>query len=222
MTREEFEKMVNGYRESGESVQGYDLLYPQQREILKGAAEGGDLGVLFNTFYYCGHYDERFFVSKNGLKARIFLHSDGLATLNRYSFTGGTLHTAYLGSELFSCEETARRAIAEKYTGDYAMTETDYNGFIAAFRNDNKAPAIDRKMAKAIRMVMGYNSDLRVKLYGFNKEIYNFIWENRYGILGVSVAIRMTESFIKEPHEYEWTEAVMREAVNMVVYGDIR
>ena len=51
-------------------------------------------------------------------------------------------------------------------------------------KRDTKKP-LTREEIKAIRIVMGFNRDLRKKLNGVKIEfIYNFIKENRAGILG--------------------------------------
>lgn len=76
---------------------------------------------------------------------------------------------------------------------------------------------IDKQTIKAIRIVKGFNPDLRVKLKCVNEDsLYFWIIENRFGILG-------TDFFTAEPTfgtpEYDEFSAQISSVVSQVVCG---
>lgn len=72
-----------------------------------------------------------------------------------------------------------------------------------------------KEMIKAIRMVNGFKTDLRVNLKGISKTaLYNWIDENYYGIFGTE--------FLKpswDSNEWKFYEKKIWSAVNQVISG---
>lgn len=77
-----------------------------------------------------------------------------------------------------------------------------------------------KDMIKAVRLVRGLNPDLRVKLTTINRSaLYDWIEENRYGILGVD---HPSEALIKpDGASQEWKayERMIWKAVDAVIFG---
>lgn len=72
-----------------------------------------------------------------------------------------------------------------------------------------------KEMIRAIRMVNGFNSDLRVRLNGINRSaLYDWIDDNRYGIFGCSVHKPSATS-----DEWDKYEKMIWRAVNQVISG---
>ena len=71
-----------------------------------------------------------------------------------------------------------------------------------------------KEMIKAIRLVNGFNPDLRVKLDTANKSsLYDWIDDNRFGVLGL-------EKALTKDSDYPRYEKIVRGAVNCVVSGE--
>lgn len=63
---------------------------------------------------------------------------------------------------------------------------------------------LDNEAIRAIRFVKGYNPDLRVKLKLANRSsLWNFIDENRYGLLGVNVGFMKPDATSDNWSRYE-------------------
>ena len=76
---------------------------------------------------------------------------------------------------------------------------------------------LDNNMIKAIRLVNGYNSDLKIKLKRVNKDsLWDWIDENRFGIFGIDFGASKPSP---ESEEWDKYEAAIRSAVRQVVEG---
>ena len=58
----------------------------------------------------------------------------------------------------------------------------------ATLNKETYTATLDKEAIKAIRFVLGFKTDLRVKLRGVNKEsIFEWIEENEHGIFGTDI-----------------------------------
>lgn len=75
---------------------------------------------------------------------------------------------------------------------------------------------MDKKKIKAIRIVLGFNDDLRVKLTNANREsIFNFLDRNRVGLFGLTSELANKP----DPASDEWLnwESKMWKVVDEVI-----
>lgn len=78
---------------------------------------------------------------------------------------------------------------------------------------------LTREEIKAIRIVMGFNRDLRKKLNGVKVEfIYNFIKENRAGILGAEY--NEFPDVVKEQENWINLRNLIKAAAEQVLRGN--
>lgn len=84
-------------------------------------------------------------------------------------------------------------------------------------KRDNNKP-LTKEEIKAIRIVMGFNRDLRKKLTGVRTEyIYEFIRNNREGIFGIEY--RKLPNVIKEQEAWVNLRNLIRAATIQVING---
>lgn len=84
-------------------------------------------------------------------------------------------------------------------------------------KRDSSKP-LTKEEIKAIRIVMGFNRDLRKKLTGVKTEcIYEFIRNNREGILGPEY--RKLPDIIKEQEVWINLRNLMKAAASQVING---
>lgn len=84
-------------------------------------------------------------------------------------------------------------------------------------KRDNNKP-LTKEEIKAIRIVMGFNRDLRKKLTGVRTEyIYEFIRNNREGIFGIEY--RKLPNVIKEQEAWVNLRNLIRAAAIQVING---
>ena len=85
-------------------------------------------------------------------------------------------------------------------------------------KRDTRKP-LTREEIKAIRIVMGFNRDLRKKLNGVKIEyIYDFIKENRAGILGAEY--RQLPDVVKEQENWINLRNLIKAAAEQVLRGN--
>lgn len=76
---------------------------------------------------------------------------------------------------------------------------------------------LNKEQIKAIRCVLGFNTDLRKYLNSVNKDsIWYFIDHNRFGLLGVEFGLAKPHPTNKEWREYE---TCIDKMVSQVIYG---
>ena len=85
-------------------------------------------------------------------------------------------------------------------------------------KRDSTKP-LTREEIKAIRIVMGFNRDLRKKLNGVKIEyVYDFIKENRAGILGADY--RKLPDVVKEQENWINLRNLIKAAAEQVLRGN--
>lgn len=85
-------------------------------------------------------------------------------------------------------------------------------------KRDTKKP-LTREEIKAIRIVMGFNRDLRKKLNGVKIEfVYDFIKENRAGILGAEY--HKFPDVVKEQENWINLRNLIKAAAEQVLRGN--
>ena len=84
-------------------------------------------------------------------------------------------------------------------------------------KRDSRKP-LTKEEIKAIRIVMGFNRDLRKKLIGVRTEyIYEFIRNNREGIFGPEY--RIFPDIIKEQEAWVNLRNIIKAAARQVING---
>lgn len=74
---------------------------------------------------------------------------------------------------------------------------------------------LDNEAVKAIRFVLGFNTDLRVSLKHVNRDaIWKFLDDNRFGIFGISAGLSKPDATSELWPTYE---AILNDVVNQVV-----
>ena len=77
---------------------------------------------------------------------------------------------------------------------------------------------LTKEEIKAIRIVMGFNSDLRIKLDNVNRtSIWHFIDDNRFGLLGVNFGMSRPE--IVDFYKWKDYEDCIYRMVTQVING---
>jgi hypothetical protein len=84
----------------------------------------------------------------------------------------------------------------------------------ANFNRENWTANLDNEAVKAIRFVLGFNTDLRVRLTTANKEsLFSWIQDNEIGIFGFTMPPR------PDPTSDEWDkyERMIKNVVRQIV-----